>query len=374
MSNINELIKKFEYIANNPKKMLEDVKNSSKFKGAVGIMPLYAPEEIVYSLGYLPMGIWGSNVEIQRAGTYLPPFACSIMQSVMEMELLGTFDDLDAVIFSVPCDTLKCMSQKYKGKSPAIVFTHPQNRNLDAANEFLKAEYKILIKKLENLLNVKYDENSLIETIKIYNENRKTLREFTELVSKYSKTLDAIVRHNVIKSRYFMDKKEHTELVKELISLLKEMPEEEITGRKVVLTGIMAEPTEFLQVLKDENFIVVADDLAQESRQFREDVVLEKDPLISLSKWWQSLTCSIATDVDKRRGKLLIDLYNKNNADAIIICMMKFCDPEEFDYPIYIQELKEENIKNIMVDIDLNTQSFEQIKTRLQSFNEILTV
>lgn len=48
------------------------------------------------------------------------------MQTVMELQIGGTYDILDAVLFSVPCDTLKCLSQKWKGKSPVIVFTHPQ--------------------------------------------------------------------------------------------------------------------------------------------------------------------------------------------------------------------------------------------------------
>ena len=52
--------------------------------------------------------------------------------------------------------------------------------------------------------------------------------------------------------------------------------------------------------------------------------------------------------------------------------MMKFCDPEEFDYPIYYQEFEDANIKNIMIEIDLEMTAFEQIKTRIQSFNEML--
>lgn len=39
------------------------------------------------------------------------------MQADMELQLNGTYDCLDAVIFSVPCDTLRCMSQKWHGKA-----------------------------------------------------------------------------------------------------------------------------------------------------------------------------------------------------------------------------------------------------------------
>ena len=123
-----EIIKEFREIAAHPEKAIANHKRETG-KGAVGIMPVYCPEEIVHASGYLPIGMWGAQKKtISKARTYLPPFACSIMQSIMELQMEGVYDELNAVIFSVPCDTLKCMSQKWHGKAPAIVFAHPQNR------------------------------------------------------------------------------------------------------------------------------------------------------------------------------------------------------------------------------------------------------
>ena len=52
--------------------------------------------------------------------------------------------------------------------------------------------------------------------------------------------------------------------------------------------------------------------------------------------------------------------------------MMEFCDPEEFDYPIYYQELENAGIRNLMIEVDQESTAFEQIRTRLQTFKEIL--
>ena len=52
--------------------------------------------------------------------------------------------------------------------------------------------------------------------------------------------------------------------------------------------------------------------------------------------------------------------------------MMEFCDPEEFDYPIYYQELENADIRNLMIEVDQESTAFEQIRTRLQTFKEIL--
>ena len=52
--------------------------------------------------------------------------------------------------------------------------------------------------------------------------------------------------------------------------------------------------------------------------------------------------------------------------------MMEFCDPEEFDYPILFQEFDSAGIRNLQIEIDHESTAFEQIKTRIQTFAEIL--
>ncbi|EES91565.1 MULTISPECIES: 2-hydroxyacyl-CoA dehydratase subunit D [Clostridium] len=372
MSRVETIINELSAIASNPKKAMEDFKKETG-KGAVGVMPVYAPEELIHAAGFLPVGIWGGQKSISKARTYLPPFACSIMQSVMEMQLEGVYDDLAAVLFSVPCDTLKCLSQKWKGTSPVIVFTHPQNRKLEAANKFLVEEFKLVREKLEKILNVKITDEAINNSIEVYNENRRVMREFSDLTAEYPNVIDAVKRHAVIKARFFMEKSKHTAMVKELIKEVKAQPAEEFKGKRVILTGIMAEPNEVLDIFNENGFAVVADDLAQESRQFRIDVPEGTDPLYRLAKWWQEFDgCALATDPKKPRGQMLMDMVKKYNADAVVVCMMKFCDPEEFDYPIYYAQFEEAGIKSLYIEIDQESTSFEQIKTRVQSFGEML--
>ncbi|MPM20033.1 (R)-2-hydroxyisocaproyl-CoA dehydratase beta subunit [bioreactor metagenome] len=372
MSKIDSIIKELSAVAGNPAKAIEDFKKETG-KGAVGILPVYSPEEIVHAAGYLPVGIWGGQVQISKARTYFPPFTCSIMQTIMEMSLDGVYDNLDAVIFSVPCDTLKCFSQKWKGKSPVIVFTHPQNRKIEAATTFLRREYLLVKEKLEKILGVTITDEAMENSIRVYNENRQAMREFCELAATHPSIIDPVVRHAVIKSRYFLEKSKHTALVSQLNAELAALPAENWTGKKVILTGIMAEPNELLEIFKSNGIAVVADDLAQESRQFRVDVPENIDPLYRLAKWWEVFDgCCLATNPDKPRGQMLIDMKEKYGADAVVVCMMKFCDPEEFDYPIYYMQFQEAGVRSLYLEIDLEATAFEQIRTRVQSFCEIL--
>ena len=375
MRTAKEIINEFKAIADNPRKAMDDYKKETG-KGAVGIMPVYCPEEIVHAAGYLPIGMWGAQKkQISKARTYLPPFACSIMQSVMELQLEGVYDDLEAVIFSVPCDTLKCMSQKWNRPVPAIVFTHPQNRKIakDAANVFAREEFNIVKEKLEDILDVHISNKAIKNSIAVYNENRAACREFSDVAAEYAAVVTPSDRHAVIKARWFMEKSRHTALVKELIAALKAEPAPEFKGKKIIVTGIQVEPYDVLDIFQENGFAIVADDLAQETRNFRQDVPDDDDALMALARAWNEFDgCSLATDANKPKGQMIIDAVKKYGADAVVVCMMKFCDPEEFDYPILLQEFEAAGVKNLYIEIDQESTEFEQVKTRIQTFAEIL--
>lgn len=375
MRTAKEIINEFKAIADNPRKAMDDYKKETG-KGAVGIMPVYCPEEIVHAAGYLPIGMWGAQKkQISKARTYLPPFACSIMQSVMELQLEGVYDDLEAVIFSVPCDTLKCMSQKWNRPVPAIVFTHPQNRKIakDAANVFAREEFNIVKEKLEDILDVHISNKAIKNSIAVYNENRAACREFSDVAAEYAAVVTPSDRHAVIKARWFMEKSRHTALVKELIAALKAELAPEFKGKKIIVTGIQVEPYDVLDIFQENGFAIVADDLAQETRNFRQDVPDDDDALMALARAWNEFDgCSLATDANKPKGQMIIDAVKKYGADAVVVCMMKFCDPEEFDYPILLQEFEAAGVKNLYIEIDQESTAFEQVKTRIQTFAEIL--
>ena len=375
MRTAKEIINEFKAIADNPRKAMDDYKKETG-KGAVGIMPVYCPEEIVHAAGYLPIGMWGAQKkQISKARTYLPPFACSIMQSVMELQLEGVYDDLEAVIFSVPCDTLKCMSQKWNRPVPAIVFTHPQNRKIakDAANVFAREEFNIVKEKLEDILDVHISNKAIKNSIAVYNEIRAACREFSDVAAEYAAVVTPSDRHAVIKARWFMEKSRHTALVKELIAALKAEPAPEFKGKKIIVTGIQVEPYDVLDIFQENGFAIVADDLAQETRNFRQDVPDDDDALMALARAWNEFDgCSLATDANKPKGQMIIDAVKKYGADAVVVCMMKFCDPEEFDYPILLQEFEAAGVKNLYIEVDQESTAFEQVKTRIQTFAEIL--
>ena len=94
---IEVLLKEFAEISEHPRRQIQAFK--AEGKKVIGVLPYYAPEELVYAAGMVPMGIWGSNKKtISMAKEYCATFYCTIAQLALEMLLDGTLDDLDGLI------------------------------------------------------------------------------------------------------------------------------------------------------------------------------------------------------------------------------------------------------------------------------------
>ena len=375
MSIITKKITKLENIALNPAKAVaESCKETGK--EAVGCFPIYTPEELVYAGGFLPVGMWGGKKEFKESEAYLQGFCCSIIKTNVELGIRGAYNHLKAVIIPALCDTLKCIVENWKiavPQVPSVAIVYPQNRWAAGSQEYLIAEYKRVRSELEKITGVLITETAIEQAYELYEEYRAVMREFTEVAAKYPQTIDAKKRHLIIKAGYYMDKAVYKEDVKCIIEELKKMPEEKAKGVKVVATGLIGEPIEVLDIFVENGITVVADDLAQESRQFRtvgrpEGTIWEK----MAGRILDQRGCTFLAEQKKSRGDMLINMVKNTGAEAVVVMMMKFCDPEEFDYPVYKAQLEKEGIPILYLEVDQQMESFEQLRTRIQSFAEML--
>ena len=177
----------------------------------------------------------------------------------------------------------------------------------------------------------------------------------------------------ILKAGWFMDKQIYTQKLEAVTAELEAAPETDRGYRKVILTGLMSEPVELLQFLDENKLCVVADDLAQESRQFRDaegtgETAVEK----MVSRYAKQDGCAFLYDAAKSRIELIQKLADDHNADAVVFCQMKFCDPEEFDFPLIKKNCERNDIPLLYLETELTMDGMEQIRTRIQSFAEML--
>ena len=375
MSRIQEIYDQMAYVTEHiPQVVAEQKKLGKKI---IGVLPVYAPEELVHAAGMFPVGCWGGITTISKAAKYFPSFACSIMQAVMEYAESGNYKDLDGFLVSTPCDTLKCVTQDLLSACPdkaVICITYPQNNKPESSVRYTMTELYKVKEKLEKLSGQKILSENIAKSIEIYNANRLAMQEFYRIAAQNPGIVSAKNRHIVAKSSYFMLKEEHTALVEELNSLLKQEPPTNWKGVKIILSGIVAEPNDLLDIFDSLHMAVVGDELAHENRQFRTLVPQGIDQIERLARQWQNVeACSVVYDPDKKRADYIANLAKDNQADGVIYCQMKFCDPEEFDYPWVKKACDAVDVPVLNLEVDQLVQSTEQARTRIQAFHEVLT-
>lgn len=372
MSKLNEMLDQLLEISKTPDTQMRQYLEQGK--RVIGCFPPYTPEELVDAAGMVPMGIWGSRVEPFLAKAYLPAFCCPIMQTGLEMGLNGTVQGLSAVLIPAICDALRCITQDWKAgvkDIPVIPVSYPQNRGR-AAEEFLYSESRKILSTLESISGRTVTEEDLAASVRKYNIHNQVMMEFAETANDHLDIITPTVRHGVMKSAWFMDKGEHTAIVREIVEELKKRTPYVWNGKRVILTGIIAEPVELLSMLEEYGIAVVGDDLAHESRQYRTLIPKDRDPLHNLSARWTKRTCSMIHDTSKKRIYDLRSLAEAEYAGGVIACMMKFCDPEEYDFPVLCQVMMEQGIPVLNLEVDMQAGSAEQLRTRIQTFADMI--
>lgn len=378
---IQQHFEAFAKAANHPDEQLKAYK--AQGKKAIGVMPYYAPEELVFAAGMVPMGMWGTNKKnIKEAKEYCASFYCSLAQLDLEMLLDGTLDDLDGVIMTTLCDTLRPMSQNIRvsmaklGKMPTIFLAHPQNRRPEYGIQYTISQYRNVKEQLEEIAGAKITDEALKNAIKVYNQSRSERRRFVKLAGEHPEAVSAVNRSAVLKASYFMLKDEYTEALKALNDELEALPKSDWKGVRIVTSGIICDNPDLLQILDDNQIAIAMDDVAHESRSFSTDAPEEGDPMRALAQQFADLDYSVLlydeASAENRRAEHVADLVREYHAQGVVVFMQNFCDPEEMEYPSLRQELDKQNIRHIRLGIDHQMRDFGQAKTALQAFADVI--
>lgn len=376
---IESLLNEFKTVAENPAKQLADFKAAGK--KVIGVLPYYAPEELVYAAGMVPMGIWGSNTKtISMAKEYCATFYCTIAQLALEMLLDGTMDQLDGVITPTICDTLRPMSQNFRvalsHKLPVIFLAHPQNRFADYGLKFTMDQYGNVRKELEKIAGKEMTNEDIQNAIRVYNASRAARRKFVKLASDHCDVITATKRSAVLKASWFMLKDEYTEKLEALNAELEKLPVCDWKGTKVVTSGIVCDNPKLLAIFEENNIAIAADDVAQETRAFRVDAPENADAMMSLALQFAAQDYEVLLydkfSSQNRRGEFVANLVKESGAQGLVLFMQQFCDPEEMEYPSLKKALDDAGVAHIKLGVDQQMRDFGQARTAIQAFGDVL--
>ena len=120
--------------------------------------------------------------------------------------------------------------------------------------------------------------------------------------------------------------------------------------------------------------IIPDDDLYVGSRYFANKVHLNGNPMEAIADRYltKSPLCPTKGVWDVDWGEEAIKKMKANNAKGIISIIVKYCPPHACYYPDFRSKMEEEGVPEIMIQMEHEVISMEGIKTRLQSFVEII--
>jgi benzoyl-CoA reductase subunit C len=244
------------------------------------------------------------------------------------------------------------------------------------ARPYLIESLEILKTRLEEFEGHEITEESLRESILIYNRNRSLMRKIYELRRKRPGSINVKEMVPIVHSSMVMLKEDHNEALEKLITDLEKRPHETDGRPKVILVGSLctAPSTEILKLFDDSGVVVVDDDLYTGSRYFVNDAAEGGDPIEALADRFLARNPPCATKVDSEMNwsDYIINMVNGSGAQGIITLIQKNCPPHMCYSPDVMRKLSEANIPELVLEAEHEVVSLEQMRTRLQAFKETL--
>lgn len=371
---IKQILNIFEDAAYHPDRVLK--KNLDAGRKVIGSFHSYVPEALVYAAGMMPFGMWGGEVEAKSVRKYFPSYTCGVILTTFEKAMRGDYSGMSAVMIPMLCDSLKCAAQNWIYAVPDIEMipvVYPKNRNSKGAEKLLRNQYAGIKARLEEISGQKITNEMLRKAIINQNIHNEVMREFIEIAGKYPTEILPQNRQVVFQSSCYMDILEHTKFVKQLNMQIGQGNSKRFNGVRVITTGMTADYPAILEIFERNKIAVIMDEVASESKRFQFDIPLKEELIDGLvQQYMDFFGCSFVVDTESSRENRILELIKKYNVDGVIVLMTKFCDPEEYDYPAIKDMLKEQQIPCLKIEVDKQTQNYEQVATAVQSFQEMI--
>ncbi len=345
----------------------------------IGCYPVYTPVEIIHAAGMLPVGIigGGNRLEIAHADSRFQSFVCSIVKSTLELGLTGKLQFLDGIVFHSICDPARNLGSVFKRNFPQLLVEYihfPQNMASPHTVNYLAAEYRKLKASYEQLAGRVITDADLGKSIRIYNEQRKLMRELYRIRRETPQNLSTLETYILTRIGTFIPPEEHIAGLKQALAAAGQRDERPKDRIKVVLEGSFCEqpPLELIEGLEAAGCYILDDDFLLGWRFFEQDIPSEGDPIRNLASAYinQSVYSGVKHDTRERKSKHLIDKVKETGASAVVILAAKFCEPALFDYALYRRALEKEGIPHLYLEFEEKMWIFDKAKTEVETFVE----
>lgn len=349
-------------------------------RALVGFLPIYFPREIVHAVNGLAVGIMGAgdHKQIIKGDAYYQSYICHLPRGIIEMALDDSLNHFDGFVFPAICDCIRNLSGMFKlaekGKFQRY-FDYPQNFDPQIGGVFYRQELEKIIDDVYAVNKVKLTAENLNHSIRLYNHNRRLIEEIYEIRQQYPWRLSAVETYLVIRAGLSMPVEEHNIILEQTVEAISTERGEPMDNIRVVISGSFCEqpPLGLIKSIEMAGCYIVDDDFMLGSRWIQGDIEEDTgDPLAALTNAYlsQSTFSSAVYDVGNPKGKRLVNLVKRREADGVIFSAASFCDPALLDRPELQKACDEAAVPHINFQYHENTGQFKVIKEQAGTFSD----
>jgi benzoyl-CoA reductase/2-hydroxyglutaryl-CoA dehydratase subunit BcrC/BadD/HgdB len=366
----SDLARPFDDIVRNMDQELQTLVSGGK--RLIGYFCTYTPIELIYASGFIPVRIMGETETIEKAYTLIPEFICPYMRKAVERGLSGSYKCLDGLVQGYTCDAACGVANIWEanmGADPFHILPLPYVDQPEA-RYFLRSGLEYLTEILKGA-GGEYSHERLADSLDIYGRIRTLMAELYELRYDNRLPFGAEDFLTIVQAGFVTAPERYLAMLQNLIDALPETCDEG-KGVPVLVSGSLIEETKVMRILEESGGKVVADDLCTGMRNFVPAYGHGSDPMDQLvDRIMNRFPCPSRTSAEERLPRLL-DLITHSKARAVVFIFQKYCTPHLGDHPFMNSVLKDKGIPSIAVELDETGIMESQLKTRLESFFEMI--
>jgi bzd-type benzoyl-CoA reductase N subunit len=373
-------IERFRQVNHTFPKTAQILEHKRQGKKVFGWLCTYVPEEIIHAAGALPVRITGysQEMELEDGNAYLYINSCSFSRSCLQLGLKGEYDFLDGVVGGSTCDGARRLFdlwRNYIGTPFYHVLTVPR-KYTQPAHDLYHSQVTQFKTHLEEFLGIQITDESLYQSIGVYNETRALFKSLYELRKLDNPPISGAETMEALNACFRMPKELFNEWLR---NLLEELATSENThtsrARLMVVGSVMTNP-EFIESIEEQGGLVVTDELCTSTRYWSDPVILDGDktPIEAISqRYLNNFPCARMFPSDERFNRIL-ELVRDFRVDGVISQIIRYCVPYAHDLPLLTERLEAQGIPTLALDVEYGTSGSGQIRTRVQAFLEMLEV
>ncbi len=341
----------------------------------VGCFCSYAPEEIIYASGCLPVRMLGSHQPQDVTEPHIFGMFCPFCRDVLAQGLKGRYDYMKGIMISQSCLHLRQSFTSWENHVDhafSYYLPFPAKVQTPHARPYLKGEFEKFQNALEEWTGTPVTGDKLSEATKLYNENRRLMREIYTVRHQDDPPVTGLEAMVMVASSFFVDKKDHNAELERILPELKNRKLDRETGSRLMLVGSENDDTEFVNMVESVGATVVADDHCTGSRYFWNSVENNGDLMQSIADRYVDRPACPSKDWEERtRFPHILKMAQDAGVEGVILIQQKFCDPHECDIPMLKQYLEEHGIPSLFLEFDV-TVPLGPFRIRVEAFLEML--